>query len=56
MLMHTLRPDGFDYLESSGGPSYLRTRSMLVEGDGLSFNVQISMARWRLRLGRRAVR
>ena len=41
MLMHRLRVDGFVYLQAEGGPSYLRTRSMLVEGERLSFNVQV---------------
>ena len=36
MLMHRLRVDGFVYLQAEGGPSYLRTRSMLVEGERLS--------------------
>lgn len=40
ILMHRLRPDGFVCLEAASGQGRLKTRALLVQGDGLSFNVQ----------------
>ncbi len=39
--MHRLRRDGFVYLDAPSGPGWLKTRAMLVQGNRLSFNVQV---------------
>ncbi len=41
ILMHRLRLDGFVYLDAPSGTGWLKTRAMLVQGNRLSFNVQV---------------
>ena len=41
LLLHELRKDGFNYLESLGGPGWLTTRLLQITGSLLSINIHV---------------
>ena len=50
LLLHELRQDGFTYLESAGGPGWLTTRLLFVDGDRLEINIQVPHGTARLQV------